>query len=556
MEKVRYRLPLVYLALALFAAGTAVKLSSPLVEWDYISILQAAAWAKGGKFFVPDHPPLYSFLLSLFSGHSYSLVLFRVLNLLAVSLTAILLYVFSRKYLGKRLSLMAAVFYLLTPAVIQGVSVLDYADTSWLPLVFLLLLKLAADLGAGFSAGGWLALAATAVLCLSFKITSSAVLFAAFPVYWVFAGKEVRKTFLPVLSALAAGSLVFYAGWEIAAPHLFAAGAAPASFAIAKATVLERLSSAFTAESAGKWLVYLAAMVFWFSPFVLALLARPFLKSGGEAGAPVPAEVRFLYFAGLSYFIGYFLVGGLNHGFPRYQLGAWPLLVFLSIFGCREALAGFIEKDLFRSAGIAVLAALPGILFLADPLRLLNLGLKEAVLAGTGLWPAAGGLAAVFIFYLFLIWLYSRRSGNGGFASLMTAALAFYLITGVTQMKAHYLTSYEYGAAGKAELAAGLRASLPLGAGIFATPGLLYYIRPDRFPEYGTSDWNSAEAISSVLAGRSPEVVILGSGSNTLEQFRLFLYDPGFSEFLKEYYVPGRTGTFLVWRKKARPEIK
>lgn len=195
MEKVRYRLPLVYLALALFAAGTAVKLSSPLVEWDYISILQAAAWAKGGKFFVPDHPPLYSFLLSLFSGHSYSLVLFRVLNLLAVSLTAILLYVFSRKYLGKRLSLMAAVFYLLTPAVIQGVSVLDYADTSWLPLVFLLLLKLAADLGAGFSAGGWLALAATAVLCLSFKITSSAVLFAAFPVYWVFAGKEVRKTF-------------------------------------------------------------------------------------------------------------------------------------------------------------------------------------------------------------------------------------------------------------------------------------------------------------------------------------------------------------------------
>lgn len=542
------------LAAVIFAAGAAVKLSSPLVEWDYLSILQAASWAKGGKFFVPDHPPLYSFLLSFFSGHPASIIYFRCFNLLAVCLTALLLYSFSRKYLERGLSLTAAAFYLLTPAVIQGVTVLDYADTSWLPLVFLLLLKLAVSLTEKPSGAGWFALAGAAVLCLSFKITSSAALFLAFPLYWAAGGKTVRRTFLPALTALAAGSLVFYVAWKALAPHLFQAGVSPESYAIAKDTILARVFSAFSAESAEKWLAYLVTAFFWFSPFLLALLARPALGRGTKAA--IPGEVRFLYFAGLYYFAGYFFIGGLNHGFPRYQLGVWPLLVFLSVFGCREALAVFLEKDLARAAGFAALAALPGIIFLPDPLRLLNTALKDALVSGSGLPAVAAGLAAVSIYYLFLIWLYSRRRGVTGFSSLMTAALAFYLVTGVTQLKAGYQTSYEYGAAGKAEVAAALRSSVPAEAGIFATPGLLYYIRPWGSPAYGTAAWSSPEAIKKAIISDRPEAVVLGTGSNTLWQMRLFRSDPELTGFLGEHYGLEKTGTFLVWRKRARTEIR
>lgn len=555
-ERCNYRLILFWLSVVVFIFGAAAKLSSPLVEWDYISILQAASWARGGKFFVPDHPPLYPFLLSFFSGYQSSIVLFRCLNLLAVTLTAFLLYGFSREYLERRLSLLAVAFYLLTPAVIQGVSVLDFADTSWLPLVLLLLLKLAADLSAKFSAAGWLALAGTAVLCLSFKITSSAALFMAFVSYWLFSAKEAKRNLLPVLAALAAGSLVFYAGWKTAAPHLFQAGAGPDSYAIARDTVLGRISSAFSAESAGKWLVYMAAMLFWFSPFVLALLARPALKRGGSAETALPGELRFLYFSGLFYFIGYFFIGGLNHGFPRYQVGVWPLLAFFSVYGSREALAGFIEKDIFKSAAIAALAALPAVILLPDPLRLLNIGLKEALVNGSGAWLVAAGLAAVSIYYLFLIWLYPRERGQDCFASIMTAAMAFYLATGLTQMKAGYVTSYEYGATGKVEVAASLRASVPASARIFATPGMLYYIRPGRRPEYGTGAWSSALAVRSVISSDFPEAVVLGTGSNTLWQLQLFKSDPELSDLMKKRYTREKIGTFLVWLRSSRPENK
>jgi hypothetical protein len=357
-----------------------------------------------------------------------------------------------------------------------------------------------------------------------------------------------------VLAALAAGSLIFYAGWKMAAPHLFEAGAGPAPYSIAAATVLGRISSALSPESAGKWLVYLAEMLFWFSPFALALLARPVLKRGAQA--PLPGEVRFLYFAGLFYFTGYFFIGGLNHGFPRYQMGVWPLLAFLTVYGSRAELAGFIEKGFYRSAGIAALAVLPAVILLPDPLRLLNTGLKGALASGSGTWLAAAGLAAVSLYYLFLIWLYSRGRERDGFASLMTAVLAFYLVTGLAQMRAPYLTSYEYGAAGKAEVAAGLRTSVPAPGRIFATPGLLYYIRPGFSPAYGTGAWSSAEAIKRTIVSDQPEAVVLGTGSNTLWQLQLFRSDPGLSALMAERYTLEKIGTFQVWRKRTRPENK
>ncbi len=550
MKDDKYGLILFSLSVAIFIAGAAAKLSSPLVEWDHVSILQAASWAEGGKFFARDQPPLYSFLLSFFSGTPASITVFRCLNLLAAGLTALLLYGFSRKYMERGLSLAAAAFYLLTPAVIQGTSVLDYADTSWLPLVSLLLLKLSSSLSGRFSITGFLAVAAAAGLCLSFKVTSAIALLLPFPMYWLAGGKEVKKSFFPVLAAVAAGTLIFVLGWKMAAPHLFSGEGTWDFYVNAKSTVLERLFPAFSLEFAGKWLACLAAMLFWFSPFLLAMWIGSVLKRRGYAEAAAPADIRFFSFVGLFYFVGYFLIGGLNHGYPRYHMAIWPVIVFLAVFGCREALRGFLEKDVFRTSAIACLAALPGVLFLPDPLRLLNLGLKEAMIAGFGIAAVAAGLAAVLAFYLFLIWLSSCHKRGAVFAPFMTAVLAFYLITDLSQMRARYMTSGEYGTAGKAKLAAELRASVPAGAAIFATLGLLYYIRPGSSAEFGMGDWSSAGHIKSLMTGRFPEVVVLGAGCNTLWQFRLFLSDPELTAFLNERYIPGKVGTFRVWRKK------
>jgi hypothetical protein len=355
------------------------------------------------------------------------------------------------------------------------------------------------------------------------------------------------------MGGIAAGALLFALGWKAAAPHLFSGGAAASdSYAIAKDTVLNRAAAVFSAEYAGKWGVYLAAVFFWFSPFQLGMWLTPALKSRAWAAAGVPAEIRFFYFAALFYFAGYFLIGGLNHGFPRYQMGIWPLAVFLSVFGCREALRRFLSADTGRSSVLVCLAALAGVLLLPDPLRLLNTGLKEALLAGGGLWRTVAGLGAVAAFYLALFAAVSRRGGAAKAA--IVCALSYCLITGVSQLRAGYLTSYEYGTSGKAELAADLRASVPPEASIFATPGLLYYIRPGKAPEFGTSAWNSAGAIKTLLAERRPEAVLLSPGSNALWQFRLFRSDPELTAFLDENYTGGKTGNILVWRRKARLE--
>ena len=543
-------LVLFFFSAAVFIGGAAVKFHTPLVEWDYLCVLQASVWAKGGKFFFPDHPPLYPFLLSFFSGHPGSIALYRCFNFVGVSLTAFLLYFFSRKYLERGLCLAAVAFYLLTPAVIQGVSVLDYADTSWLPLAFLLLFRLAASLSSGFSLPVFLGSAAAAVLCLCFKITSSIALFLAILIYWFAGSREVKKAFLPVLAALAAGALIFALGWKAAGPYLFSGGFAPDPWSIAGNTVLSRIVSAFSPESAAKWLVYLGLTLFWFSPVFLALLAGPLLKRRARAEIGAPSEIRFFYFAGLLYFISYFLVGGLNHGFPRYQMSVWPLMAFLAVFGSRDALGAFLEKDLAKTAVAAGLAAIPGVLFLPDPLRLLNLGLKEAMVTGFGLWKVAAGLAAVLAFYAALAWGSSRRAGSGAAASLMTVALAYYLITDLSQLNARYLTSYEYGTAGKAELAAELRVSVPEEAAIFATPGLLYYIRPGKDADVGQSDWVSVDSVRAAVSVRSPEIIIAGPGSNTLWQLRLFLYDPALAGVLRDNYDMRQAGTFRVWRKR------
>jgi hypothetical protein len=233
-------------------------------------------------------------------------------------------------------------------------------------------------------------------------------------------------------------------------------------------------------------------------------------------------------------------------------MGIWPLAVFLSVFGCREALRRFLSADTGRSSVLVCLAALAGVLLLPDPLRLLNTGLKEALLAGGGLWRTVAGLGAVAAFYLALFAAVSRRGGAAKAA--IVCALSYCLITGVSQLRAGYLTSYEYGTSGKAELAADLRASVPPEASIFATPGLLYYIRPGKAPEFGTSAWNSAGAIKTLLAERRPEAVLLSPGSNALWQFRLFRSDPELTAFLDENYTGGKTGNILVWRRKARLE--
>lgn len=550
-----------FLSIVLFFAGVAAKLSAPLVEGDWSSVLQAGLWAKGGKLFTTDYPPLYSFLLSVFSGHNGSIVIFRCLNLLAVCLTAFLLYGVSRRHTGPELSLVAVSLYLLTPAVIQGISLLDFADASWLPLFFLLLLRLAAALNRRFSAAGFLATAAAAMVCIGFKMTSAIALFLSVFLYWLAGDRSVKKTSLPVLAALAAGALVFALGWKAAVPYLFSADLRPDSYAYVKINLIDRLAYLVSWDYVAKLPVILAYLLCWFSPFLLVMWIGPIFKRGGLSEADTPPDIRFFAFVGAVYSIGYFFVGGVNHGFPRYHMAIWPVIVFLAVFECREVIRAFFEKDVFKAAVIALPAVLFGVMFLPDPLRLLNLGVKEALIAGHGLASVAAGLAAVLAFYPLLAWFLTRHGAglfktSAVFAAFMTAAAVFFLVTDLSQMKARYLTSYEYGTEGKRELAAELGPAIPAEAALFATHGLAYYIRPWVIPGFTPGDWLSADSIRAAITRARPEAVVLGAGNNTLWQFKLFLYDPVFSAFMKERYTLKKTGTFLVWRKKQVLEKK
>ncbi|NQT54909.1 MAG: glycosyltransferase family 39 protein [Desulfobacteraceae bacterium] len=141
MNKVsKYTQSFLYTSLVIFLLGSFTKISVPLAEWDHVSFCATEDWAKGiNKAWIFDHPPLYPFFLTaLFKSFGPGVVIARLGNIFSVLITAMVLFRLASQLFNRDTAAWAVFFYLLNPVCIQGTSSMDMADTSILPLLFIL----------------------------------------------------------------------------------------------------------------------------------------------------------------------------------------------------------------------------------------------------------------------------------------------------------------------------------------------------------------------------------------------------------------------------------
>ncbi|OGL62461.1 MAG: hypothetical protein A3I72_01170 [Candidatus Tectomicrobia bacterium RIFCSPLOWO2_02_FULL_70_19] len=253
----------------------------------------------------------------------------------------------------------------------------------------------------------------------------------------------------------------------------------------------------------------------WWGPFlaVLGAWGALTLYSGG-----IPRIEPLIRGAAL-YLAGYWIVGGMNYGFPRYYLALLPLLCGLA------ANPAWIPKPGARALGALLLLVLPFAIWAPDPILALNAGLREAfvhqelsqTLGGTVLgWAAWAGLAAGIGWALRIPWA----------KLLVLLALANILGLGVSQARAPYGTSYGYGEEGRAETLRWLERNVPRGSALLTPPNLGPEIRKLGLRGAGHGAWKTRESILGYLRRERPAAIVLGATENAVWQLRWLLLQP------------------------------
>ena len=183
-----YRIVLLCLALSLFLVATLSRVDISLAEWDHVILNAAQYWSKGiNKAWFFDHPPLYpSFLALLFKIFGSGAEVARVGNIACSLLTGLVLFRLTAQTCSRQAAFWATMIYLVSPVCIQGISSLDMADTSLLPLFFLLTAGALRKLFLRPSFFRALVLGVWFGLCFWAKITSTIALMASFSIGFIF----------------------------------------------------------------------------------------------------------------------------------------------------------------------------------------------------------------------------------------------------------------------------------------------------------------------------------------------------------------------------------
>lgn len=493
---------LIGLATAFFLLGVSLKLRAPLTYWD--SALLEWALDPAPSPAPAGTSPFFLILLKALASLGWlEVVLLRWVQAGGAVLSGIAAHLLAfRLWKSPRAACLAYCLYLLHPAVVQGAHSLDMADASYYPafVSFWLLAFIAPG------PGGWrrsLRLAGWGALAMGWKTTSSlGLLLFAFPAVW----RGIRgpnggwRDFFSTCAGIALFSALWWPlqGWETVQD----------SAGIAAESLMTTRPLAATA-------FHLVMGVAWWGPFLAGLGAGGALTLL-PGGTP---RIRPLIRGTVLYLVGYWIVGGMNYGFPRYHLAVLPLLCGLA------ANPSWIPRPEARSLGAILLLVLPFAIWAPDPVLALNAGLREAFVhqrVGQALggmlpgWAAWAGLAAGIGWALRIPWA----------KLLVLLALANILGLGVSQGRAFYSTSYGYGEEGREETLQWLARNVPRGHALLSPPNLGPELRRLGFRGAGHGAWKTRESILGFLRRERPAAVLLGSTENSVWQLLWLLRQP------------------------------
>jgi hypothetical protein len=562
-----YRLSLTVLALAVFLAATLSRVSIPMAEWDHVILSAAADWAQGVHHeWLFDHPPLYPACLALvFRAFGAGADVARTVNIACVLVTALCLYRWSAIVFNSKAAFWALVVFLAHPFPIQGVSSMDMADTSMLPLLFLWTAAALRSLVLRPTAGRAGCLGACLAMCMWAKLSATiawmTALGAGFGVAWL-VGE--RREMLHHGIGLAAGCFlgigIYLVTSFVILNGLWGSEAFLFPWRAAYAAVMDR-GELDGAAGALSMLYSLFKIVVWLSPYLLLIFCLAFRDALKEYARSSSSGNRFLIWIGTAaaaYGLAHILIGGANYGFPRYHAPIFPIMCMLS--------GSFISASMpvggrrgRLALGIATAASVILSAMLApDPLLFLNIRLKEMLLRPEGFLYLIGQALAAFLPMYGLSLLAAlgvlrtqapARPKTVWAVVCILGLLATVVSQDLQHAMAPYRTTVQYGASGKEELVKAVRAHLSPGDRVLAAPEFIYELRDLNVPRVGWKDLRSFERFHRFVRQYEPAAIIGGLTVSSLGHLKWMLSEET-CRFLSERYRAHRVGTYYLWLRE------
>jgi hypothetical protein len=440
------------------------------------------------------------------------------------------------------------------PLAVQGGAIADIDNGFLVPLVFLQCWAIDVFVERR-DWRGWLGVVLATTLALWGRLTTPTILLPVFVGYaWV---RGTRRVAVLTGAAGGVGWLVFLASW----------GGYCAATGVPFADPFVYLRDSLLFSTVGSRGASLRKVVFtgvylwlWLGGGVLVLFAGATVQRVREWWRFRQWQREDLFLgAGLFLLIGYSVVGGTLFGFPKYHCPAIPLL----LVGCSPILGRSCDARcraaILWATGLALVACAAQILAIGDPIRLLRLDLRHAMV--TPSMPVRPILVQVAFrlgvgVLLVALPLVVAWAGRMRLVPLLVAvALGMNAGLLVCQGLGGYQTGYNYGDAGDTrEVAAWLRPRLAPDS-LAMVPGEVAYLLHHRGVPYLEDDqWKGVENI--VRALRLPRMKAAGISilTNDAEQYRTLTANPEIRAVLDRDYTEHHLGAYVLFLRKERTE--
>lgn len=287
----------------------------------------------------------------------------------------------------------------------------------------------------------------------------------------------------------------------------------------------------------------------WFSPFLIALAGvGAAIGLRGVRAQGEPSVLSVVAFVALAVFLGYFLIGRVIYGFPKYHVPALPLLCILAARAC-EGWMRRVERWPTIAVAIAAVALLQVIL-VGDLLYLTDYALKDARATSEAAFSAAVRDAALhgavgMLLAGGLLLLGARRAGVTGVLAILL--LGSSLGNDWLQFRPGYSTCYGYGIRGTVETVCYLREHVPPERRVMA-PREVLYLRHDRVsPCLLDQEWTDVDRMVRVLEDPATGALVMCVGGHTQAQLQIEAGRNRCHEVLSRLYRLQRIGSYLIW---------
>lgn len=526
---------------------------------------------KGTKFLINEeywnsflniHPPLYIYsLAAVFKILGPTAAAARFLGFVCMVINAILVYLIFKEIFGKEKeipAILASLFYISNPLVIQGSLFLDI-DNTILTLQMMLFTLLYLKCQEGASLKQLFFLGILFCLILWSKVTTSLVIIATVFLFQIFTGK-IKKGFYHAFVIFTAGLGLFvltmwiyciinhnfYFSNYLFAPLLMAQG--------------KKLSGTASFQLLTVFKI-LARLTLWLSPFIALLAFTGIVRAIKTIKKDNTQGIVFLLIYSSIIFFVYLYVGG-SHIFPKYHMPIMPVLAILVVGALPFEFENIKIKHFLFSLGAIFVMAMYYIYLVGDPLLSSNYLLKNAIIGGTVLTSGIvrKNIVQMILYFLPLISiLFFSFIGKQKFSLykiyiylLLILSLASNLALNVLQAKSGYNHMDHYGVkeAETKQVLKFITENVKPNQEIFAPVDINYFLGHLKFIYTDIDTLSYPEKFMIRLRDKDIKCFVIRITSISLQQISNVLRNSAVSENLKRDFLYYDFGSYFVWLRK------